>query len=90
MRKLQILEVRHLPATNTKGSRCSVKNTVLGESMIVYKDYQFDSYIDQLLSTIDPDIVAGISYSKLGVGYIVIDPKDNYMLSLKNILRIAK
>ncbi|MDQ1341328.1 MAG: hypothetical protein QG567_2486 [Campylobacterota bacterium] len=87
MKNLQMLEVSHIAATDTKGTRIKVYNHRHNESKIFGKNYSYSLHIDQILDLIaDKDLIIGVSYSEKNKNYmIILDSKNNSFLNLKEL-----
>lgn len=89
MENLQMIEISHIAATDTKGTRIKVLNHRLNESKIFSKDYKYSLHIDQIIDKIkNKDLILGVSYSDKTKNYmIILKSLNNSFLNLNELLK---
>ena len=87
MNNLQMIEISHMAATNTKGTRIKVLNHRDSKSKVFSKNYKYNLHIDQILDYIsNKDLIIGVSYSeKKGTYTIVLNSLNNSFLTLDEL-----
>ena len=92
MNNLQMIEISHMAATNTKGTRIKVLNHRDNTSKVFSKNYEYSLHIDQILDYIsNKDLIVGVSYSeKKGTYTIVLDALNNSFLTLDELFAGSK
>ena len=87
MNNLQMIEISHMAATNTKGTRIKVLNHRDNKSKVFSKNYEYRLHIDQILDYIsNKDLIVGVSYSeKKGTYTIVLNSLNNSFLTLDEL-----
>lgn len=61
-----ILELKYLPATNTKGTRLKIKSHRFKDSTTIHRDYQYDNFSDQAI-----DFLTEKGFNIIGKGEVV-------------------
>lgn len=91
MKNLQILEVKYLGATDTKGSRVKISNNRFKESILVSYDYECNDSLEVALKQITKKhLVLGYNWDeKRNVYNIILEAEKNDFQTLKQ-LRGAK
>ena len=87
MNNLQMIEISHMAATNTKGTRIKVLNHRDNKSKVFSKNYEYSLHVDQILDYIsNKDLIVGVSYSeKKGTYMIVMNALNNSFLTLDEL-----
>lgn len=89
MENLQLLEIKHLGATNTKGTRIKIIDHRYNNYIVLSKDYKYSLHFDQVAGIIKrKDLIEGISYSeKLDTYFVILnsDNNTNTFLTLKEL-----
>lgn len=88
MKNLQIIEVKYISATDTKGSRVKLINDRFNESKLINYDYNFNNILDIALDVITKkDLIIGYNYNeKTGVYNIILEAENNSFLTLKQLM----
>ena len=87
-----MIEISHMAATNTKGTRIKVLNHRDNTSKVFSKNYEYSLHVDQILDYIsNKDLIVGVSCSeKKGTYTIVLDALNNSFLTLDELFAGSK
>lgn len=88
MRNLQIIEVKYLGATDTKGSRVKLINDRFKESKLINYDYKFNNILDIALDVITKkELIVGYNYNEKRCVYnIILEAENNSFQTLKQLM----
>ncbi len=88
MKNLQIIEIKTLAPTNTKGTRLSYRDNRFNTRIIQNMDYQYNTTKDQAIAFLQSKgyIVIGTSFDETREVYsIIVDSKSHSFINLGEV-----
>lgn len=80
MKTYNIIKIKYLPATNSRGSRVLLTNERLSERKTIAFDYALNNIEDMAIAYLKTKKIKVIGQDS---GYLVIAPTNNIFLSIK-------
>ena len=81
MNNLRAFKIKHIGATDTKGSRISIKDLRFNKSIIIQKDYKYNNTYSQAYDFLKDKGIICLYLSEVDNAYIITT--DNFKTQIK-------